>query len=197
MKQIKTFGLTVMAALMVMAFISAGSVMAEETALCSQDQSPCQEGNLIEFTHLAGEVQIKSNVITTECSILFLGKVMNRFFLGGARKLGSYTFANCTKSCVVAEENGPPEIAILREGHETATVNIEVLLHVKCGFFIDCVYVGEGLEGTAKGPLLSTETNGEVKLSEQELTEEGGALCPETTLLTLSMTPLVKTYISQ
>jgi len=87
---------------------------------------------------------------------------------------------------------------MLREGHETATVNIEVLLHLKCGFFIDCLYAGEGLEGTAKGPLLSTETNGEMNLTEQELSEESGSVfCPETTLLTISMTPLVKTYITQ
>jgi hypothetical protein len=199
MKPIKAFGLAVMAALLMMAFIGAGSATAEETALCSQDQSPCQEGNLIEVAHLVGRVKFKTSILSPECDVLFYGKVMNRYFLGGARKLiSSIALTNCTKSCAIAVENGPPEITMLREGHETATVNIGILFHVECGAFIDCFYIGEGLEATAKGPLLSTETNGELKLTEQALSEEEESVfCPEEAILTLSTTPLIKTYITQ
>jgi hypothetical protein len=115
---------------------------------------------------------------------------------------GTFTYTNCTfagSSCTATEENGPAEILILKEGHETGKVTYELLIHLVCGSSIDCSYNGTGLVGTAKGPLLSAQTpdNGEVSLSEQSLTKEtGGFLCPKTTKLDITTSPLSATYIS-
>jgi hypothetical protein len=119
---------------------------------------------------------------------------------GGAPAIvaGNFTYSNCNNSCVVTEENGPAEIKVLKEGHETSKVTGEGLFHVECGTFIDCLYTGEGLVGTGKGPLLAAteKTNGEVKFSNQKLNEEGGSFfCPDTSELTITTTPLEATYI--
>lgn len=85
----------------------------------------------------------------------------------------------------------------LKLGHEKADVTYEFSLLVECGGFIECEYDGEGLMGTAKGPLLATETNGEVSISEQNLNKTGeGFLCPKTTKLDIVTTPLAATYIT-
>lgn len=71
-------------------------------------------------------------------------------------------------------------------------------MHVHCGIFINCTYNGEGLEATAKGPLLSAKANpnGEVTLSEQETRKVSG-LCPATGKLDIVMVPLEAVYIAK
>src|SRR5436190_10340054 len=85
---------------------------------------------------------------------------------------GKFTYSNCNNNCVVTEESADALINVLKTGHETASVSGEGEVRVHCGFFINCVYNGEELEATAKGPLLANETNGETSLTEGERTEE-------------------------
>jgi RHS repeat-associated protein len=186
-------GLAALAALMAMAFVGASSAMAESTTLCTGDGSgPCGITHVHEES--VGKEKLLSS-ITVECNVLFLGDALS----GLASPLaihGTFTYTNCG-SCTIEEENGPAEIKVLKEGHETAKVTGEYLFHVECGGFIDCNYNSAGLKGTAKGPLLSTQKNGEVTISGQTTNKEtGGFLCPATSKLDITTTPLGATYIS-
>jgi len=204
-KAIKMFGLAVLAALMAMAFVGASSAMAESTALCKADESPCAEANVITHVHetSVGKAKLLTSFGTTECDVLFLGDATEVMEEGAALGvIGKFTYENCKlggSGCTATEENGPAEIEVLKEGHETAKVTGEGLVHLVCGASIDCSYNGIGLKGTAKGPLLSAQTpdNGEVSLSEQVTNKEtGGFLCPKTSKLDITTTPLVATYVS-
>ncbi len=201
MKPIKTLGLAALAALAAMAFAGAGagSAMAESTALCPEDKTDsgheCTGGavtHVHEATLSGKKAVLKTSILTVECDVLFLGDALSEE--GAPLAIhGSFTYTNCG-SCTVAEENGPAEIRVLREGHETASVTGEGLVHVTCSG-LNCRYNGVGLKGTAKGPLLATETNGEVSLTEQSTNKESGLFCPSTSKLTITTTPLSATYI--
>jgi hypothetical protein len=137
-----------------------------------------------------------SSIIDVECEILVLGDTL-LLTLGSPLLIqGKFTYSKCNNNCTITEENGPALIKILRTGHEAASVTGEFEIYVHCGFFIDCRYNGEGLEGLGLGPLLSWETNGEVWLQSQELNRTSGSFCPETSLLDLITKPLSATYIS-
>jgi hypothetical protein len=69
------------------------------------------------------------------------------------------------------------------------------LVHLICGGFINCRYTGSGLIGHGLGPLTSSETNGSVTLSEQEVAKESGTFCPSTGKLDITTTPLEATNI--
>lgn len=200
MKPIKMFSLAALTASMAMAFVGASLAMAESTTLCTGDGSGCGVTHVHETS--VGKVKLLANV-TLEWNLLFLGDALS----GLANPLvihGQYTPTNL--SCTIKEEegggeveegSGPAEIKVLKEGHETAKVTYEFLLHVVCPGFIDCSYNGVGLKGTATGPLLSVEANGETGVFNQILNKEaGGFLCPKIAKLDMLMTPLSATYIS-
>jgi hypothetical protein len=200
MKAIKMIGLIALVALTATAFAGATSAMAESTVACSVDENPCAKGNVITHVHgtSVGKGKFLTSLGTIECNALALGDVIEE---GSPLVLrGASTFTNCTfggSSCTVTEENGPSESKVLKEGHETTKVTGEGLVHVVCGSSIDCSYNGTGLVGLGKGPLLSTQTNGEVSISEQATTKEtGGFLCPKSAKIDGTATPLVATYAS-
>ncbi len=198
MKQIKMFGLAALAALMAMAFVGASSAMAEETALCKSEgvEEACPIITHVHETTLTGKKAVlKTSIVTVECDVLFLGDMVGEGLeaLNPLVIKGKFTYTNCG-SCTATEENGPAQIKVLREGHETASVTGEGLVHVECSG-LNCRYTGTGLKGTAKGPLLSTETNGEVSLTEQTTNKESGLFCPSTSKLSITTTPLEKAYI--
>jgi hypothetical protein len=196
MKSIKVLGPALVAALMAISLVTTSAALAESTALCTADENPCA------VAHQVGEVQVASvgnaklltSVGTIECKASFSGKISTKL----ASPLvisGNFTYTECKASglgsCTAEEENGPSEIKVLKDGHEEAKVTGEGLVHLVCSGFIDCSYNGTGLIGTGKGPLLSTQKNGEVTLSEQTTTKEaGGFLCPKTAKLDLTMTPV-------
>jgi hypothetical protein len=198
-KSIKMLGLTALAALMAMAFVGASSAMAGNTQLCKTDPAGGACGSAVTHVHeatLAGvKAVLKTNILTIKCDVLFLSTSISA--LAAPQKVfGNFTFENCTGGCVITEQNGPAEIRVLRTAAETALVTGEWLVHVVCGSFIDCFYLGETLAGTGKGSLSATETNGEVKIVEQILVEEVSSLfCPEISKLTITTTPLSPTYI--
>jgi len=205
MKTIKMIGLaalTALTALTAMAFAGVGSAMAESAALCKVDESPCSAANLITSAHEAsvGKAKLLSSVGTTECNVLFASSETVEATEVGAPLVisGSFTYTNCElggSSCTATEESGPSQIKVFKTGHETAEVTGEGLVHVVCSGFIDCSYNGTGLKGTGKGPLLSTQKNGEVTLSEQSTTKEaGGFLCAKTAKLDITTTPLAAAY---
>ncbi len=193
MKPIKMLGLAALAALMAMAFLGASSAMGETTALCASDGAECLAITHVHETTLAGKKAVlKTSLLTVECDVLFLGDT-NEETNAPLVISGTFTYTNCG-SCTATEENGPAEVKVLKEGHETASVVGEGLVHVECSG-LNCRYNGVGLKGSAKGPLLSTETNGEVTLTEQTTNKESGLFCPSTSKLTITTTPLEATYI--
>jgi hypothetical protein len=206
MKTIKLIGLAALTALMAMAFVGATSAMAENTNLCKVDESPCSKANLATSIHetSVGKAKLLTSLGTTECNVLASGPVLQIIHTEPVSILTiihiTFTYTNCTlggSSCTATEESGPAEIKVVRTGHETGTVTGEGLVHLVCGSSIDCSYNGVGLTGTAKGPLLSTQTNGEVVLLEQSTTKEtGGFLCPKSSKLDITTTPLTATYIT-
>lgn len=200
MKANKIIGLAALAVLTVTAFVGATSAMAESTVLCSVDETPCAEGHVITHLHgtAVGKAKLLTSIGTLECDALALGDVIEK---GPPVILrGTGTFTNCVlgnSKCTVTEENGPVETKALKEGHETGSVTGEGLIHIVCSGFIDCSFNGSGLKGTIKGPLLSTQANGEVTISEQTTTKEaGGFLCPKTSKEDSTSTPLAAAYAS-
>jgi hypothetical protein len=207
----KRLGLTSIAILVTIGLIGASSAIAGSTALCTYD--PLQEGSEVcsspslrthvhETSVLKGK--ILSSVLNVECDVLFLGDTLwngkaEKVGLGSPLVLeGNFTYTNCNSGCEVKEVGGSSLVEILRTGHETAGVTGEDEFNVHCGFFINCTYNGEGLEGTAKGFLLSSEEtiNGETFFEGQELHRVSG-FCPEKAALDLTTEPLLSTFITK
>ena len=193
MNSIKMFGLAALAALMAMASVGISSAMAESTTLCSGDVSGCGLTHVHETTLTGAKAEILTSVVTAKCDVLLLGDTIAS--LGSPLEIeGNFTYTNCG-SCTVTEEDGPARVILLRLGHETADVGLILLIHLSCSG-IDCRYtVKELLLGTAKGPLLSSETNGSVTFLQQTMVKEGGLFCPSTAYLDITTTPLSATYI--
>ena len=196
MKAIKTFGLAVLAALMAMAFVGAGSANAEALQLCGHDAPEGLSCEAIHHIHLVsvGKAKLLTSLLTVECEELFLGDVLS----WGPPVIisGTLTLTGCTSGCTETEENGPTELSVLKTGVETAEVTGEYLVHVKCGSSFDCTYNGVGLKGTVKGALTSTQENGEITFSEAALNKEAGFLCPKTAKLDITLKPLSTIYIA-
>jgi hypothetical protein len=200
-------GFAVTAAIAVMALMGVSSAMAETTALCKEDavlltgeacpSSPTSK--IIKHVHettLPGHKAIlKTSILTVECDVLFLGDVQSPFLGSPLVISGGFTYTNCG-GCSASEINGPAEITVLKLGHELADVTGEGEVLVSCSG-LHCVYNGVGLKGHGLGPLLSTETNGDVTLTEQTTNKVSGTFCPATSKLTLTTTPLEPTYISK
>ena len=193
MKPIKIFGLAALAALLAMAFAGASSAMAESTALCSSESLPCEAiGHIHETTLSGAKGKLLTSVVNVECDVLFLGdtteKTSNPLIV-----TGTFTYTNCG-NCTVEEVGGGVEIKVLKLGHETSDVTGEGEVHVNCSG-LNCTYNGEGLLGTGKGPLLSSETNGSVTITEQVAKKVSGLFCPSTSKLDIVTTPLEATYL--
>ncbi len=179
---------------MAMAFVGAGSAMAEETTLCGAYEEPCAEPvTHVHETTLAGaKAVLKTSFLTVECDVLSLGDTLTE---SGAPLVihGTFTYTNCG-SCTVTEENGPTEIKVLKEGAETGSVVGEGLFHVNCSG-LNCRYNGVGLKATFKGAELSTEANGDVSIVKQTVNKESGFFCPSTSELTITTTSLSAVYL--
>jgi hypothetical protein len=194
MKAIKMFGLAALAALMALTFVGASSAMAEKTVLCKEDASPCKSvvTHVHETTLSGAKGKLLTSIVNVECDVLFLGDTVGES--GNPLVItGTFTYTNCG-SCTVEEVGGGVEIKVLKLGHETADVTGEGEVHVNCSG-LNCTYNGEGLLGTGKGPLLSSETNGSVVITEQVAKKVSGLFCPSTSKLDITTTPLSATYI--
>jgi hypothetical protein len=198
MRSLKMFGLAALAALIAMAFIGASSAMAESTSLCTADENPCAEKNQIASVHevSVGKATLLTNAINVECNVLFSGTI-GTTLANPLVVTGNFAYSSCNSGCVVSEESAHSTIKVLKTGHETAEVTGEGLVHVNCSGFIECSFNGAGLKGTAKGPLLASQKNGEVSISAQAVAKEaGGFLCPKSATLDIVTTPLVATYVT-
>ena len=187
----KAFRFAALAAFLALALVGTSSARAESTLLCSTDPSSACTAK----THLHETTSSKAKLLTSagtiECSVLFLGDAGS---LGSPLLVeGKFTYSSCSSFCTVTEEGGASFLKFLKTAHEKASVTVESEIHVKCAF-INCTY-SETLEGTAKGPLLSSAETGEVSFSNQELTEVEGSLCLEEVLLDSTTTGLTATYI--
>jgi hypothetical protein len=197
-KAIKMIGLAALAALMAMAFVGATSAMAEKAGLCMEDAIDCVGLQHVHETSV-GKAKLLTTIGTTECNALYLGDTTSASGEPLVIK-GSFTYSECElggAKCTATEENGPSEIKVEKTGVETTKVTGEGLVHLVCGTSIDCSFTGTGLVGTGKGPLKSTQANGEVTLSEQKTTKEaGGFLCPKESKLDITTTPLDAVYVN-
>jgi hypothetical protein len=197
-KLLKMFGLAAMTALMVIAFAGAGSAMANgSTALCKDDPGAGACDDIVTHVHetTVSKARLLSSFITVECDVLFLGDALNSGLANPLVIYGNFTYTNCG-NCTVTDENIISELKVLKTSHETAKVTSEILVHFDCGIFVDCTYIGAGMIGTAKGPLLSTHLNGDVTFSEQVMSKFAGlAGCSNTAKLDINTTPLEHTYI--
>src|SRR5262249_15210126 len=130
-----------------------------------------------------------------ECNVLFLGEVT----AGEAEQVvveGNFTYSNCTSGCSVTEQSASSSVEVEREGHETASVPSEGESLVNSPGNT-CYYNGKGLAGTATGPLLSGQANGDVSFQEQTVNKVKGTFCPSTAKLDITTTPLTPTYIGE
>jgi hypothetical protein len=197
MKPIKVFGFGVVVALMAMAFAGASSAMAESTALCDTDPGTgstavCPSGHLITHVHLVTLAGVKAKLLsnlTIECEILFLGDTLSSL----ANPLvihGNFTFTNCSGGCIVTETSADSLLSVLKLGHETADLTLDGAWFFDCGTIFECEYEAAGFKGIGKGPLLSSETDGDFAISGQEFHKLGGGFfCPKTAKLDMSLTP--------
>jgi hypothetical protein len=197
MKPIKMIGLALLM-LSAMAIGDASAAMAEPTALCTADGGKCSEANTIAHIHestLAGHKAVLLNSLKTiECDVLFLGEATAGIPLMAE---GEFTYSNCTSACVVKMINGPVIVEVSKEGHESAMVtDHEGEVKAECSG-ISCSYSFEGVEGTAKGSLLSSETNGSNTVSEKLLTKTAGLLCPKEARLDITTTPLEEEFLTE
>ncbi len=194
--------LTVMAAV---AFAVPTGALAEATSLCPEDteELPCPEGQVITHVHLATKEKALLKRInfplTIECDVLFLGDTLNGGSEGPLRIDGNFTYTNCSSgsgSCTfVAEENGPFESEILKEGHEEAVGTTIGLLYVNCPGSpgVNCRYIGENVEISATGTLLASLENGEIALKNQHFKPEG---CVNEVILDIALESLEPFYIA-
>lgn len=184
MKPIGKLGLAVIAAALGLAVAGAPSAMAESTTFCAKDGSACGLSH-VHFATLAGKkAKLLTSIANVECDVMFLGAVGQ---LGSPMLIeGNFTYLNCG-SCTVTEASESTVLEVSRTGHETAEVTSEGEFHVACKF-LNCFYNGEELLGTVKGPLLSTEINGEVSIQEQTARKVKGLFCPSTSKLDIKLT---------
>jgi hypothetical protein len=197
MNPIRKLGLAVLTVALGMAVAGIPSAMAESTALCATDETPCESKHQLTHIHVATltgkKARLLTSLTTVECDVMFLGAVGT---LGNPQLIeGNFTFMHCG-GCTVTEENGPTVLEALREGHETAKVTGEGEIHVVCKA-INCYYNTEGIIGTAKGPLLSTEINGEISIQEQAVKKVKGLLCPSTAKLDILLTTEIAPHFAK
>jgi uncharacterized protein YqgV (UPF0045/DUF77 family) len=204
MNLMKILGLAALAALTAMVLLGTPSAMAEGTALCKVDQSPCKEANAVKHVHeetLAGaSAVLLSTAGSVLCNVLFLGDALG---LEGKPLVihGHFTYSGCNKNgsegCTVSEVSTDSLIEALKEGHETAKVTGSGEFKVHCGSSINCTYDHKELTATATGPLLSISENGETAISAQTLHQVSGELCPKTAKLDITTVPLEGVYVSK
>lgn len=210
-------GLAVIAALMAMAFVSASSAMAEDTALCSVDSAlldgttylstdECPVANRVAHVHevSVGTPLLLSSLVTIECLPLFLGDVTSLNNLGNPLEiLGHFTYpvTHCQTTsgtaCEITETSTHAIIRVLKLGHELGDIEYAYEFNYHCGGLINCTYNGIGLLAHNLGVLLVSSLSGETRLEEQTLNKTGGLFCPKTTKLDLLIAPLGNTYISR
>lgn len=204
MKSIGTLGLTILTTTAI-ALMGPSSATAESTALCIADEGKCSFGHLVASLHevSVGKVKILTSFFTVECAALYSGTIFGLAEPGPQEITGSFTYTACEASggsCTVENPGLGYDYLVLRSGHETAEVSGMSgpgVIHVKCGSSMDCEFESTQLKGTAKGPLLSSQKNGEIVFSEQTLEKIPlGFLCPKVAKLDMVITPLLATYIA-
>ena len=183
---------------------------AHSTALCKEDAVPlvgevCSEAKRISHVHevSVGKGVLLTSLVTIECEVLFLGDVTLANNLGAPLVIsGNFTYpmTGCETTggtlCEITETSVSATIEILKTGHELAEFKGTFEWNIHCGALINCTYNGVGLLGHALGPLLSSSLNGNVGFSEQTTNKISGVICPKTTKLDLTTTPLEHTYIA-
>jgi len=194
MKPLKMLAAVALAALAAMSFVGISSAMAESTDLCTAEENPCAEANVVTHLHetSVGKAKLLSALPTVEYNVLFLGEAAEE---SGSVFNGKFSYSSCNNFCSVKEETElGSTISFLRTGTELAEVSGGTEVHLNCPF-VNCVYRIGIIEGHGLGALTSSSANGSTVISEQEIESVSGT-CPEKMLLDLTTTPLTKTYLT-
>lgn len=194
MKLIKLFTLTGLAVVFIAALVGPSSAMAESTALCKADESPCASANQVKHVHyVAKGILVETSIMNYECDALLLADALG---LGAPQVLhGSLVYSSCNQGCTRTEISAGGLFKVLRTGNETAEVvgeGTEIL--VQCGGGLHCVYDLEGITGQIEGPLLAGG-NGKLTFARTALHKVSGLLCPKEAYLTALFTPLEALYV--
>jgi hypothetical protein len=193
MRNLRNFGLTVIAAAALMALVGVGTASATE--LCSTATTPCSGTKYGAGSSVSGELKFAtsstftSSLDTVTCtSSKLLGSTGSSGGSGATSVLGEILFLwfeGCKDSfgnaCKVSESFVSASTSITGGGaSNTASfkfnLNSSVAEHVECGFLVNCTFSALGTlggENTFSGhPLVSAE--------KMTLSRSGGGFCPET-----------------
>ena len=199
METVGKLALAALTALMTMIFAGASPAIAGTTSLCTVEENPCAGKNIVKHGHetSVGKATLNSELPTIECNVLLLITATVEPSLAAPLLLQTTeSYSGCNNFCSVKEENGPSINEVLKTGAELASAVVEGLVRVVCPF-INCSFNGEGIEGHGLGPLASAQGSGSLVITEQEVSKEsGGEICPPEGFLSVTSTPLSKTYIS-
>jgi len=182
MKLARMIGLMCVTAIAVLALAGPSSAMAETTALCSVEENPCEEGNLIKnIEYEADDIEVLTSVMNYVCDTSFSATVSK---LGESQTLGvtEMQYSSCDQGCTrTVEKLGTFTIA-RTEGELGEIVGNGFEVHVVCGIQINCTYAFNGLSGTIQGPSL-TGDNGHLTFNGAAFEKIKGLLCPKSALL--------------
>jgi len=198
MGSIKKVGLMLVTAVATMALIGVSSAMAETTALCKADESPCKEANQV--TEVSFEANNNISILSPleggygyECNAALSATVSQ---LGETQTLTaqSLTYSSCNKGCTRTTEM-LGTFTVLKIGVEKAEIVAnEFTVKVSCSGFSNCVYASEGLTGTLKGDLLTE--NGHITYFEAPLKLVSGVFCPKEALFDALFESTEPIYVS-
>jgi hypothetical protein len=202
MKRISMIGTLAVSVIAALALVSASSAMAENTALCLKNETPCPVGNQTKRLHwVSTNSQLSTSLTNVTCTeVLLVWEVLK---LGAPQSIHTVeaVFTNCSTSaetsCVVAD-NPLPLFDLLKEGTNLGTATeLSEQITYNCGLLLNCTYGGTTVlhvTGTGGGkelegpPLLSA--------SKVKLTPIKGSMCPKESFLDVSYASLEPFYIT-
>jgi hypothetical protein len=183
MKPARKIGLIVVAVIASMGLVGASSAMAETTALCKVDETPCSEANQVTEVHYEAD---NINILTPTggggydygCSHALLSATVSKLAETQTLEGQSLTYSSCGGGCTrTTIELGT--LSVLRTEGELAEITANGFeVNVSCSGFTNCRYSFNEQSGTLKGPLL-TGDNGHITFQEAPLERVSGFLCPE------------------
>src|SRR4051794_28409175 len=98
-RHLKIIWLAGLVALAAMAMSVSSASGTGSSALCSVDQTPCAEGNLVKHVHVvATGVKLLTSITTVICTGLFLGDVLSPFLATPLHIVGNFTYSGCEES---------------------------------------------------------------------------------------------------
>lgn len=195
MKLVKILSLGFVVALASTALVGASSAMAENTALCNVDETPCSPANQTTAVHYeADNILVHTSSMDYECDAL-LSATPSALGKPQILTATSLVYTSCNQGCTRTVK-ALGTFSVLRTGADSAEIagnGFEIL--VQCGAVLNCTYSFKGLIGKVSGPLL-TGDNGHITYTKATLTKIGGTLCPAVATLDALFIALNAVYVT-